>query len=771
MSVLRAIAVLIFLLLPGAVSYAQSETCGDIVVPAGYYDEESEEERQPIEDCTNPFNVDEAVGFTYQVQLGNKLMGNGRRLEVSATATELTGRLEYSYPDAYGSAQVVFYKKEGNDYKRAFSANEGDFVWTNIVEGEYVGVVVFEYFPILNDTGILNRFFAWVIPTAQAYYDDFAEVDQFTFTIERLVSEPTGASSVLFLPGIQASRLYKDGILGTEDQVWPPSANFGNDIHDLAMTTEGFSAEQIYTRDVIDSSAGVGRVYGGFLNFLENQKTAALPIKDYVAFAYDWRFDVNDIVLSGTQYESELKSAVSEIERLANESYTGRVSIIAHSNGGLLAKAIVRELEFQGEASLVDKIIFLGVPHLGTPKAIGTLLHGYDQTDVLGGIVVNAYDVRQVINNMPGVYGLLPSEKYFDSATDPVVSFESGAATDQYRSRYGEHLDSFSEYKDFLYGDDGFDRGLDEGVSNPVRVNRQLFDEALRRHAEIYDNWEAPEPIEVIEIVGVGLPTMKAATYRTVTERKCSIGDGGRPFCLTTSEIKPYAVLSKQGDATVVDISADGYAGKKQTLYLDLFDLNEEYRDRGLSSIEHYNLTESIELQTILNQYFATSTTPTVNFFSTSAPEFDGVYDVETIDSPVLMMATDEDGNRTGVEVVGSQKVILTEIPGSQYFEFGDTKYLVIPSGVERVVRLYGQAYGGYTLQTNVLDANDRLISRTKLVNATVTPTMVAEYEKLKMGIQKSKLTLREMVFLTSSQILMGKVLLRKYRTVRYCRP
>jgi len=101
MSVLRAIAVLIFLLLPGAVSYAQSETCGDIVVPAGYYDEESEEERQPIEDCTNPFNVDEAVGFTYQVQLGNKLMGNGRRLEVSATATELTGRLEYSYPDAY----------------------------------------------------------------------------------------------------------------------------------------------------------------------------------------------------------------------------------------------------------------------------------------------------------------------------------------------------------------------------------------------------------------------------------------------------------------------------------------------------------------------------------------------------------------------------------------------------------------------------------------------------------------------------------------------
>ena len=101
--------------------------------------------------------------------------------------------------------------------------------------------------------------------------------------------------------------------------------------------------------------------------------------------------------------------------------------IIAHSNGGLLAKALLTELKNRNIENKVDRVIFIGTPQLGTPKAIGTILHGYDQTDSLGGIVTNAHTAREVINNMPGAYGLLPSEGYFMNSTEPVVSFENSS--------------------------------------------------------------------------------------------------------------------------------------------------------------------------------------------------------------------------------------------------------------------------------------------------------------------------------------------------------
>ena len=58
---------------------------------------------------------------------------------------------------------------------------------------------------------------------------------------------------------------------------------------------------------------------------------------------------------------------------MASSSKTGKVTIVAHSNGGLVTKLIYNQLKDKGEADLVDKIIFVAVPEIGTPQSLPSL--------------------------------------------------------------------------------------------------------------------------------------------------------------------------------------------------------------------------------------------------------------------------------------------------------------------------------------------------------------------------------------------------------------
>jgi len=184
---------------------------------------------------------------------------------------------------------------------------------------------------------------------------------------------PTGASSVLFLPGIQASRLYTTESDGSEKLLWEPDFLFDDaDVLRLAMTPTGESIENIYVRDVIDyapvdNPSAETAVYGGFLKFLD-ELVNLQQISEYSAFAYDWRYDVFDIVSDGVQYKDERRFLVEEVERLAANSASDKVAIVAHSNGGLLGKALIDELERQGKSELVESLIMIGDTPVRYPK-------------------------------------------------------------------------------------------------------------------------------------------------------------------------------------------------------------------------------------------------------------------------------------------------------------------------------------------------------------------------------------------------------------------
>jgi pimeloyl-ACP methyl ester carboxylesterase len=528
--------------------------------------------------------------------------------------------------------------------------------------------------------------------------------------------EPEGASSVLFLPGIQASRLYLDRGSDLPLRVWEPGSNF--DVRQLEMTSAGESVKDIFTRDIIEEVFGVLDIYNKFVTFMDDLVTDE-TIADWDPFAYDWRYSVFDVVENGTQYLGERKNPISEIERLAAESFSDKVTLIAHSNGGLLAKAIMIELEERGQADLVDRVILVGSPQLGTPQAVGTILHGYGQQQA-GGLIVEDETAREVIRNLPSAYGLLPSQSYFEVQVEPVITFQNVASTQAFRSTYGTLIDNEQELERFMVGsDDG--RPEPEYIEDAGLANGAMLTEAFQYRRDKLDAWKAPEGVEVIELVGVGLETVLGFSYEEFTKRRCFLN-----LCSPDTFYKPVPNWTPYGDGTVVADSADGYSAEKTTLYVDFPRIDDEL---GFA-VEHSNFLESMNVQKIITDTI-TGTTTENDFASTTRPEFTNNRLVIGTHSPVTLTVKDNEG-RVVRRATTSEGYPIAEatIPGGAYHEIAGGIYTIIPKDIDFEVLIEGQAEGGMTLTVDELRGEEQTraikvpvaeISSTTLVQMTYT--------------------------------------------------
>ncbi len=551
--------------------------------------------------------------------------------------------------------------------------------------------------------------------------DDYTEYMVDNVVLTQIYDETyTEPSSVLFLPGIQSSRLYRSGLLGSEDQIWEP--NYNGDVSQLAMTEAGESVEQVYTRDVIDRALGVLPIYEGFANFLGAEKTAG-RISDYELFAYDWRYSADDIVQNGTQYETERRYLVERVKELARNN-NSHVTLVAHSNGGFLAKLLVRELEAQGLDYLIDKMILVGSPQLGTPKVIAAMLHGYDQ-EQFGGLLVDDETAREVIRNMPGAYGLVPSAAYFAALPEPLITFENASATQDFVAHYGESIDTLSELTDYMT-DAGDLRPAAGNVSEPSDTNSAMQEAATALHAGVLDAWHAPAHIQVIEIVGVGLDTVKGLRYQQFEKQSCLSAGPGTVLCDHDVYYEPVPQLTRYGDETVVRESANAYPGDKQEYFVDLNDLADKFPER---KVAHASVMNMNELQQLLNGFFQNQNV-SVPFFSTTMPTFGETRDLISVHSPVAVSVRDNEGRVVGKIGEGDSAQIVNDIPGSSYIEFGGGKYIVVPSSASYEVVLAGTGVdGSYTLAIDTLAGENDPVSVAKVL-ATTTPSMDASLVK-----------------------------------------
>jgi pimeloyl-ACP methyl ester carboxylesterase len=165
-----------------------------------------------------------------------------------------------------------------------------------------------------------------------------------------------GDSNVLFLPGLEGSRLYDE-----QEKLWEPFDFFHDGVASLlgvadarvarlALGADSDTSIHAKEGDILDESAG-SDYYHSFMQQLERLKTAG-AIADWSAIAYDWRYSPEWIASHGEERDDsifyETSSDVPYIEQklraLAATSKSGKVTIVAHSYGGLVAKALMQRL-------------------------------------------------------------------------------------------------------------------------------------------------------------------------------------------------------------------------------------------------------------------------------------------------------------------------------------------------------------------------------------------------------------------------------------------
>jgi hypothetical protein len=681
---------------------------GDIIYQVDYFDGNGlVEETESFLDCENPFNADSPAPFTYQLTLSGQTVSDSSVIEVTE-AESVSGSFMISKMGNASRDPLQIFLREGDDYRQLVVARNEDFEISSLQEGEYVAVLQYEtlFLQVEAEPFWKRLIDTLFLPTAAyAFFQDSTEVVAIPFTVEydAVEPEPAGASSVLFLPGIQASRLYTDGLLGSENRLWEPNRN--EDVRKLALTTEGESINTVYTADVLDELFSIDNVYKSFLKLLEDMEEDRL-INEFVPFAYDWRYDVFTVASTPVLYpEGEEKSLIVEIKRLADASFTGKVTIIAHSNGGLVAKALLHQYGEGELAGLVDKVVMVGTPQLGTPKAIGSLLHGLDQSSPIG-IWLNAGVVRDITLNMPGAYGLLPSSKYFAKyASDMITADDSELARPV--SSYGD-LDSYQNFIDFLL-DTKSERNEVVNLTQPVTLRENLLGNTLAQQA-ILDQWTAPADVEVYEVVGTGNPTIDGFRYK---EFKC----GENPHCILKPFLKVVPTFTVEGDGTVVLNSAAAYEGDGTRFIVNLPE------ETFFSPKTHVDLTESESVQTFL-QSVVKYPYLTDGLVATEFANLQSQYTILGVHSPVSITVQDESGHMTGT----LNGEIKQDIDNSFYFEFAGSKYVIMPKEESVSVQLLGEADGRYSLTIESLGIDGQMLLQ-EIIGATTTNKLIATFD------------------------------------------
>jgi hypothetical protein len=517
-------------------------------------------------------------------------------------------------------------------------------------------------------------------------------------------------SSVAFIPGIMGSRLYMGDTEGGESQKWE-TAN-ARDLATLRMNTDGSSVYSLYTRDIIDSIRPLtglgshltfGDAYGEWIEFMDNLvNEGAIP--EWKTLPYDWRLGTDILVHKGKELGEEnisytetpdgIPYLIAQLQGLASRSPSGKITIIAHSNGGLIAKNLVHYLE-QTEDPLLEKIdavVLVASPQAGTPKAVRELLHGMDMP--------GQQTLRDILQYMPGAYGLLPSRQYMTlNSAESVVEFDTSVEDSPVlKDLAGFEITTYEDLRAFLIGTTGIRDGVATlGYKHPNKLDATILDEASAMH-ETIDPWSAPSNIRMVEVVGSGLWTPRGVRYSGVPERMQS---GSQ-----ITKLRTEWLANTQGDGTVRSLSAE--SGKAdETYYFGMSEYNGDaetnYAHGTILSappvqelIRDNVLGESDEIPIYMNETGAIASFPRFEMRAYSPA------DIHLHQGDKHTGVTDEMKTDLG-------QYYDLELINSYYEEWTDVKYIGADfSNGDVEVRVVGTGEGVFTLVLDVYDGDTK---------------------------------------------------------------
>lgn len=545
-------------------------------------------------------------------------------------------------------------------------------------------------------------------------------------------SDAECCSSVLFIPGLEASRLYKQvalplGLGSSSNRVWEPLYN--SNVKALYLDDSGKSIDpNIYSSDPIDNALGIKGVYGKVMENLSSLVTSKV-INEWRPYGYDWRKSISDVVTGPERKSTTTDSLVQTVIDMASRSMTGKVTLLAHSNGGLVSKYLVKILSDIGKADLIDKVISVAVPYLGTPQAILGLLHGSDQS-IAYGLITREGVARRLGANMASAYSLLPSAGYFMQKIGPVITFASTTVPIVNDGKYPQKILDQTEQRSFVLGiGDKRVSPTSPDTNIPIKGNNTLMNIADNIHMIIDPfNW----PVNIYNWAIVGWNQNTASGIKYLEKNNCL-----NIWC--SSGVAHEKIVSKLGDGTVIAKSAE--YGASSTIAIDLSKVSKLENSR----IEHSNIMEASTTIGLINSIITTNrVVATSRNILKSLPEgvsIGSVSNIANIDesyvtvsthSPVDLHIYDNKGNHTGnvAPPSGTEEVYEAyeeNIPGSDYSksDAGET-YINLPNdGKEYRIEILGTGVGEFTLDIDYNNGADR-IANIEYPFVPVTPLMDA---------------------------------------------
>ena len=447
---------------------------------------------------------------------------------------------------------------------------------------------------------------------------------------------PANKEPVIIVPGILGSRLNRvsDGeeVWFNEEKMFNPLTPDDNYLDELKLDTSGNEIIDMYSGGIIESVLGANQ-YG---NLIQRFRDDGYQLGvDLFLFPYDWRLDVE---LSSLELDSVIDEAVVN-------SPTGKVNIIAHSMGGLVVKDYLMR---EGDSN-VNKLIFAGTPHLGAPKAFNALNFGDDFGIDLLIFGLDKNKAKDIAQNMPAVYELLPSREYVSRAGPYVKSSQVALDYDE-TNQFMTSSPVLSDYRN-------------SGLLN-------ISDQFHKSH----DSW-LPQSASVYNLIG-------CREYDTIGSFKLD-GHGS------------IDIDSVSGDGTVPLISAEHVPGKNYFV---------SYPE---TKINHTGLVSDDRTIGLLYNFIASDSEPTlpVGISKTSVDCDNIINEVRRLrfstHSPVNLHVYDSLGNHTGLTSEGN---IETNIPDSNFLQVGDNTFVFVPDGVGYSVGIDAYATGSFDFKIKELE-------------------------------------------------------------------
>jgi len=305
---------------------------------------------------------------------------------------------------------------------------------------------------------------AWLLSTSQPIWDP---------------SRPYPQRPLLIVPGITGTTLTKNA-----ETLWLDKSRL------VSSTSDDFLDALAYDSDLqpIDREVIAGEVIDkvDLLPGVTAFDYTANLLKDLTASGYELG---KDLFLAPYDWRTSASSLGRIILNVQAQTGFWALDVVAHSLGGLAVKKLASASS--SGSSMFNKVIFVGTPFLGAPKALKTLMFG----DNLSIPVLSSAEIKKIATNMPSLYQLLPTREYYN------------------------RLGSALSLPQPLTYDGTMAFGQSQGLNNKAW---QLADQL---HSQEFDTGDLrTKGLDVYNIVGCGSPTIKNIKRHELADGSMSSG-------------------------------------------------------------------------------------------------------------------------------------------------------------------------------------------------------------------------------------------------------